>query len=64
MSYHQPEDPAKPDSPERIAALQSQIADLKKRLPRHSTPPRMLQQLEDLEEALEQELAKHASDSP
>jgi FtsZ-binding cell division protein ZapB len=43
---------------ERILVLQSQIDDLKKRLPRHSTPPAMLQQLEDLEEELEKLLAR------
>jgi hypothetical protein len=41
----------------RIRALQDQIADLKRRWPAHSTPPAMMQQLDDLEEELEIELA-------
>ncbi len=43
---------------ERIQKLREQIADLKKRLPKHSIPASMLIQLEDLEEQLEIELAK------
>ncbi len=43
---------------DRIRELQEQIADLKKRWPAHSTPPAMLQQLDELEEELEQELKK------
>ena len=42
----------------RIAELKAQIADLKKRWPAHSTPPAMLQELDDLEEALADELKK------
>lgn len=42
---------------ERIRALREQIADLKKRLPKHSVPAAMLIQLEELEEELEKELA-------
>lgn len=34
--------------------LKQQIADLKARMPKHSVPPAMLIELEDLEEALEQ----------
>lgn len=41
----------------RIRALEDQIADLKRRWPAHSTPPAMMQQLDDLEEELEIELA-------
>jgi hypothetical protein len=41
---------------ERIRILREQIADLKKRLPRHSIPASMLVQLEELEEELEKEL--------
>jgi hypothetical protein len=48
---------SKPANSDRIRVLQDQIADLKKRLPAHSTPPTMLQRLEDLEEELENELA-------
>ncbi len=43
---------------ERIRELREQIADLKKRWPAHSTPPALMQQLDDLEEALENELAR------
>ncbi len=39
---------------ERIAELERRITDLKARLPRHSVPPAMLQELESLEEELEQ----------
>lgn len=38
---------------ERIAELERRIADLRARLPRHSVPPAMLQELECLEEELE-----------
>lgn len=37
-----------------IAELEERIADLKARLPRHSVPPSMFIELEDLEEELEQ----------
>ena len=43
-----------PMSQERIQKLKEQIAELKKRWPRHSVPPAMLQELDDLEEALAQ----------
>jgi SMC interacting uncharacterized protein involved in chromosome segregation len=45
-------------SSERIKELESQIAELKRRWPAHSVPPTMLQQLDELEEALERELKK------
>ena len=38
---------------ERIAELEKEIADLEARLPKHSVPPAMLLQLEDLEDELE-----------
>ncbi len=38
---------------ERVAELERRIADLKARLPKHSVPPAMLQELESLEEELE-----------
>jgi hypothetical protein len=41
------------DRDERIAQLEKEIAQLKARLPRHSTPPAMIIELEDLEEELE-----------
>jgi ribosomal protein L29 len=36
----------------RIAELEQRIADLKARLPKHSVPPAMIQELEDLEDEL------------
>jgi hypothetical protein len=41
----------------RIQAIRDQIAELKKRWPAHSTPPNMMQRLDELEEQLETELA-------
>ncbi len=41
------------DRAERVAELERRIADLRARLPRHSVPPAMLQELESLEEELE-----------
>ena len=40
------------DKAKKIAALEAEIAALKKQWPAHSVPPTMLQQLDDLEEAL------------
>lgn len=37
---------------DRVRELQERIADLRARLPKHSVPPAMLQELEDLEEEL------------
>jgi hypothetical protein len=45
-------------SSERIEELEKQIAELKRRWPAHSVPPTMLQQLDELEEALERERKK------
>ena len=39
---------------EKIEELEARIADLEARLPKHSVPPTMLVQLEDLELALEE----------
>lgn len=39
---------------DEIKALEQRIADLRRRLPAHSVRPQMLQELEELEEALEQ----------
>ena len=39
---------------ERIKEIEEEIADLKARWPAHSVPPRMWQQLEELEEKLEE----------
>ncbi|HEY72268.1 MAG: histidine kinase [Chloroflexi bacterium] len=38
----------------RVAELEKRINDLKARLPKHSVPPSMLIELDDLEEELEQ----------
>ena len=40
---------------QRIAELERRIADLKARLPKHSVPPSMFIELEELEEELEEE---------
>ena len=40
---------------ERVKEIESEIADLKARWPPHSVPPRMWQQLEELEKKLEEE---------
>ena len=45
----------------RIKALETQIADLQKRWPAHSTPPGLMAQLDELESELEAERRK-ASD--
>ena len=45
-----------PMSDERIQKLKEQIAELKKRWPAHSVPPALLQELDDLEEALAEAL--------
>jgi hypothetical protein len=41
---------------DKVALLRKQIADLKKHWPAHTVPPGLMQQLDDLEEALEQAL--------
>jgi len=41
------------DKRKTIEELEQRMADLKARMPKHSTPPSMLMELEDLEEALE-----------
>jgi hypothetical protein len=38
---------------ERVTELEKRIADLKARLPRHSVPPAMIIELDELEEELE-----------
>lgn len=37
----------------KIEQLENRIAELKSRIPPHSVPPRMLEELEDLEEQLQ-----------
>ena len=46
----------------RIAQLQKLIAELEARLPKHSTPPAMLIELEDLEVELEELEAKASNE--
>ena len=46
----------------KITELEKRIADLKARLPKHSVPPSMLVELDDLEEELEQ--ARAQEDTP
>jgi hypothetical protein len=41
---------------QRIAQLKEAIAQLKARFPKHSVPPAMMIELEELEEELEKEL--------
>jgi hypothetical protein len=40
-------------STQSVRELESKIAELKRRIPPHSIPPAMLQELEELEEELE-----------
>jgi hypothetical protein len=42
---------------DRVREIEAKIAELERRLPAHSVPPAMLQQLEELEIELEQERA-------
>jgi hypothetical protein len=42
----------------RVTELEERIADLKARLPKHSVPPAMIIDLEELEEALERARAE------
>jgi len=46
----------------RIEELEHRIADLKARLPKHSVPPAMLMELEELEEELERARAQVAAE--
>jgi hypothetical protein len=39
---------------ESVNELEQKIADLKRRWPPHSVPPQMIEQLEELEQALEE----------
>ena len=38
---------------ERIAQIEAELADLQARLPKHSVPPAMIIEMEDLEDELE-----------
>jgi hypothetical protein len=46
------------DVVERVTELERRIADLKARWPKHSVPPAMLIELEELEEQLERARAE------
>ena len=46
----------------RVKELEKRIADLKARLPRHSVPPAMLIELDELEEELERARAEMAQE--
>ena len=48
---------------ERIAQLEKEIAALKARLPKHSTPAAMIIELEDLEDELEALQARTSRDT-
>lgn len=48
---------------EKIEALKEEIALLKSQWPVHSIPAAMLERLDELEEALEEELQKETSDN-
>jgi hypothetical protein len=47
---------------ERIAQLEKEIRELNARLPKHSTPPAMIIELEDLEDELEELKSRTAHD--
>jgi hypothetical protein len=46
----------------RIEEIEKEIAELKVRFPAHSVPPRMWQQLEELEEKLEEAQREQGTD--
>ena len=48
---------------ERIAQLEKEIEEMKARLPKHSVPPAMIIELEDLEDELEMLRARENSES-
>ena len=48
---------------ERIAQLEKQIEEMEARLPKHSVPPAMIIELEDLEEELEMLRARESRES-
>ncbi len=56
MDDHKPDQEKTSEREDQIRKLREKIVDLKKRWPAHSTPPALLQQLDDLEEELEQQL--------
>jgi hypothetical protein len=42
---------------ELVRRLEAELADLRRRMPRHSAPPSLVERLEELEEALADALA-------
>ena len=50
-------------SENRIEELKKQISELKSQWPKHTVPPGMIQQLDELEEELERELKKGSQQS-
>jgi hypothetical protein len=48
---------------ERIAELEKEIEEMEARIPKHSVPPAMLIELEDLEEELEMLKARESRES-
>ena len=48
---------------ERIAQLEEEIREMQARLPKHSVPPAMIIELEDLEEELEMLKARESHES-
>jgi quercetin dioxygenase-like cupin family protein len=55
--------PHPPAATDQVAELETRITDLKARLPKHSIPPAMLTELDDLEEELAQARAKIAQEN-
>jgi hypothetical protein len=49
-------------SSEEIRDLEERIAELRKRIPPHSVPPAMLQELDELEEQLEKARGQERED--
>jgi HAMP domain-containing protein len=41
------------DTQERIARIEAELAELQSRMPKHSVPPAMIMEMEDLEDELE-----------
>jgi hypothetical protein len=48
---------------ERIAELEAKLAEVKARLPKHSVPPAMIIELEELEDELEMLRTREARDT-
>lgn len=48
---------------ERIAQLEKEIEEMQARLPKHSVPPAMIIELEDLEDELEMLRARESHDT-